>query len=55
MKREGLTQIAFRLNDALARQFKSECALRGETLQVVLNRAVEEYVKHDEKAKNKPE
>ncbi len=44
MRREGTVQMSFRIDEVLAREFKSECALRKESLQTVLNRAIKEYV-----------
>lgn len=54
MKQEGITQIAFRLSDTLARQFKSESALRGDNMTTVLIRAIEEYLARG-KTEKKPE
>lgn len=52
MRREGSIQMSFRIDEILAREFKSECALNRETITDVLLRAIKEYVAH---GKNKPE
>jgi predicted transcriptional regulator len=52
MEREKNTQISFRLTEELAREFKSLCALKGTSLQFILERAVKEFVA---KEKEKPE
>lgn len=52
MKREKNSQIAFRLTEELAREFKSLCALKGTTLQFVLERAVKEFVEREKKNPN---
>ena len=48
------SQIAFRIEDSLARQFRVECALRGEKLTTVLIRAIKEYIARG-KTEEKPE
>ena len=49
-KRTKTAQVVFRLTEDLAREFKSLCALKGTSLQFVLERAVKEFV---EKERNK--
>ena len=54
MERRKEAQIAFRLEDSLARRFKSECALRRDKVTTVLTRASEEYIARG-KAERNPE
>ncbi len=52
MKRGNTVQMSFYLDEILAKEFKSECALHGDTLRSVLVRAIEEYVKRKKKTPN---
>lgn len=52
MKQEGITQLAFRVEDMLAKEFKSECALRGENMTTVFIRAMKEYIARKETERN---
>jgi len=42
-------QLGFRLPEPTARRFRSALALAGETMQDILERAVMEYIKREEK------
>ncbi len=44
MKQNGITQVSFRIDEILAKKFKSKCALQGEKMQDVLIRAVKMYM-----------
>ena len=44
MEREKSTQVSVRLTEELAREFKALCALKGTTLQFILEQAVKEFV-----------
>ena len=48
-KREKDAQVMFRLTEDVARKFKSECALRGTSIQAVLEQAVKEFLAQEEK------
>ena len=52
MKQEGITQLAFRVEDVLAKEFKSECALRGDNMTTVFIRAMKEYIARTKAEKN---
>lgn len=45
-------KITFRLTDEDANKFKARCALEGETMQVILERIVKNFM---EEAEKKPE
>lgn len=45
MQSEKKEQIAFRLDEKLARRFKAAIALRGDKMTPVLIRYIEQYVK----------
>ncbi len=49
MRGEKSIQMSFRINEILAREFKSECALNRETITDVLLRAIKEYVARNKK------
>ena len=54
MRQAEFSQIAFRIDKVLAKEFKSECALQEESIQTVLTRAIKEYIARN-KAERNPE
>lgn len=44
MKNEEIDQVAVRLPETIARQFKSKCAINGTTQQAQLEKWVTEWV-----------
>ncbi|MGN0882718.1 hypothetical protein [Cloacibacillus porcorum] len=53
MNSEKKEQIAFRLDESLARQFKAAIALRGEKMTPVLIRYIEQYIEESKELESK--
>ena len=44
MKQNEIMQMSFRIDKVLAKEFKSQCALRGKSMQDVIVHAIKAYI-----------